>query len=112
MMFSFLSLFKHIFLSTLQESRSILKYVARIFSLPWSQDHPLGYAGTMFFEIMVCLAYLTYVGVFLLLFISLCLIHRAFYRKFRHLMRKFDEDPEHKVEKLCDVIRFHNTAKE
>lgn len=82
-------------------------------SLPWSQRTHLGYAATIFLSIMMGESYLILNGSILLLFISICLHHRAFYKRFENSMHRFNSSVHEKRanEILCEVIDFHNCVK-
>lgn len=58
--------------------------------------------------------YLISNGATLLLFISLCLHHRAFYKMFQRIAIKLDRpNGDHNIrEILCEIIQFHSSAKE
>lgn len=80
-----------------------------ISSLPWDQSSYVGYFGEIFFTILFAYGYLILHGVSLILFISMCLHHRAFSEIFKRLIdaaRQCDENSLH------DLIGFHLTAKE
>lgn len=63
--------------------------------------------------VLVAEAYLIVNGVFLLLFISMCLQHQAFYGMVQHSLNEFDHHSHHSdggranKEFLCKLIRFH-----
>lgn len=73
------------------------------------QDTFAGYIA----EIVYCCfggeAYILSNGVILLLFVSICLHHKAFYQMFKHAAIKFDEPDKNRNdhEYICDLIRFH-----
>lgn len=58
--------------------------------------------------------YLAFNGLVLFLFISICLHHRAFYKRFEHSVRKLDQ-MEQNVDivkrNLREIIQFHNSVK-
>lgn len=85
-----------------------------VFSLPWNQRTPLGYAMEMFFSVFNADFYFIVNGAFLLLFISICKHHEAFYKMFEHSLRKYDQNDTDRMDKksLCDLIRFHILVKE
>lgn len=68
----------------------------------------------MCYEISLGEIFLIQNSAFLLLFISLCVFHRAFYQMFSHTLKKLDHRNENQDDEkfLCDLIRFHNTVKE
>lgn len=84
------------------------------FSLPWDQRTPFGF----FIEICFCIcaggAFYFANGVLLLWFISMCFHHQAFYEMFSHCVRQLERVDERRNQKqrLCELINFHNTAKE
>lgn len=82
-------------------------------SLPWDQETPIGY----FFEICVDNlfgeAYI-FSASFILLFVSMCLHHQAFYQVFTHSLLECNRPNANYENKLLlhRLIRFHITAKE
>lgn len=54
-----------------------------------------------------------YNAAILLPFVSICLHHQAFYKMFRHLLRKKVRSIEIQDDKefLCEIINFHSTVK-
>lgn len=80
-------------------------------SLPWNQTTLVGYFGELGFQLPVGFGFFFYSGVFLLLFISICQHHVAFYKMFKHSMnqmkRPADENSRCAAKNLCDLIRFH-----
>lgn len=81
--------------------------------MPWNQKTPLGY----FFEIVASVfaggSYFITTGALLVMFISICLHHQAFYQMFVHALDELDhlaKGPN--VEKhLCELIRFHTSIR-
>lgn len=83
--------------------------------MPWDQSEiPLGYAGDLFVEVLIGEAYMIFNGSFLLLFISICLHHQAFYKIFQIALRKLDFSDANRSDEttLCQLIRFHILVKE
>lgn len=82
-------------------------------SVPWDTQTPFGYFSELCFHIMMGSTYMVVNATFLLLFASLCLLHRAFYQRLRHSLRKFDQFDGNRNEKhsFCEIIRFHNSVK-
>lgn len=81
--------------------------------MPWDYHTRLGYAGELLFGIMLSEAYLIGNGSILMLFVCICLHHKAFFSMFKYLVDKLDEtllerNPE---TQLCEVIKFHISVK-
>lgn len=83
-------------------------------STPWDQQTPIGYFAIILFSNLAAQAYLLTNGITLLLFISICLQHRAFYKVVEHSLRKLDYKDGKRLDKesLCKLIRFHMMIKE
>lgn len=81
--------------------------------MPWDYRTPLGYTGEILFGILLSEAYLIGNGSILMLFVCICLHHKAFYRMFEHSVRKIDHiHRELDVRnQLCEIIRFYVSAK-
>lgn len=77
--------------------------------MPWNQETSLGYLAEICLDVNQAVNYLFVIGIELVLFISLCLHHQAFYKMFQFFLRKFDcTDPkQNNQEILCELIRFH-----
>lgn len=84
------------------------------FSLPWDQSTLYGYSAQIAFSIIINEAYMIANGAPLLLFISICLHHRAFYQMFLHSVCKLNcaDEKQNDLEVLIQLIRFHMTIKE
>lgn len=82
--------------------------------LPWDQQAVFGFLGEMFYILAVALAYYFANGTFLVLLVSICMHHRAFYKMFKMFVRELDEldSARRQEEMLCHVIHFHVTVKE
>lgn len=82
--------------------------------MPWNEKTFIGYICMTLFDIVAIEYYMIISGSLLLTFISICLHHRAFYKRFRCSVYKLEKPDEHKNDKeiLCEMIRFHITAKE
>lgn len=89
-------------------------YTTFTFSLPWDQTTKLGYFMEMICDLIFGEFYLLGNGAFLLLFISICLYHLAFYKRFKYSISKLSqsENPGNDKKLLCDLIQFHNMVKE
>lgn len=85
----------------------------KTYRLPWNLQTPRGYIGEILFSIGVCEAYLAFNGTILLMFVSICWHHRAFYKIFQNSLQKFDESVEKQNPKkiLSELVSFHNSAK-
>lgn len=84
------------------------------FSLPWDQETPLGYFGEICISMICIEAYLLDNGALVLLFISMCLHHQAFYKMFQHSLLKLNRPDKNRNDKkhICNLIRFHISVKE
>lgn len=82
-----------------------------LFRLPWNQDTLLGYLAEIVSIVVTDEAYLLTSGAVLLLYISMCLNHRAFYDMFQYLLKDPPNRQQNHRKLLCDVIRFHTTVK-
>ena len=82
--------------------------------MPWNQETPLGY----FFEIcisLICMeSYLIDNGAFLLLFISICLHHWAFYKMFQKSLKALDrhDNIRKTKEHIHHLVEFYILIKE
>ena len=85
-----------------------------LLSLPWDQSTISGYLSEMFFGFNIGEGYLFINGTILLLFMSMCMHHRAFYKMFKHLTDQWNRPHRSIDEKmfLCHLIRFHISVKE
>lgn len=83
-------------------------------SLPWDQSTPHGYFADVLFCIASGECYLIINGTLLILFVSICWHHQAFYERFRHsvLELNYPRNKSNANEILCELIRFHTTVKE
>lgn len=85
------------------------------YSLPWNQDTLVGYIGEIAYCCFVGEAYILSNGVILLLFVSICLHHKAFYQMYENAVIKlteFDKNQNiHEYNNICDLVRFHVTIK-
>lgn len=81
--------------------------------LPWNQQTMLGYFGETCYFVIVSLCYLSINGLFMLLFISLCLHKRAFYQMFRHSIREWEASDANRnnFQFLRKLIQFHISVK-
>lgn len=78
-------------------------------SLPWDVTTPFGYCGEILYHLISGESYLFGNGMIILLYIAICLHHRAFYEMFEYSLHEFDTNTNPKVF-LSDLIEFH-TAK-
>lgn len=86
--------------------------------LPWDQTTYAGYLGE---DCLICMFTLTFTigtGMALLLFISICIHHSAFYEMLEHSIEKWNQN--HKQSRnlgrndkqfVSELIRFHNDVK-
>lgn len=74
----------------------------------------IGYIGEITVDIDLAETYYTTNGTFLLLFISICLQHQAFYKMYQYSVSKWDQaGKDGSYEKfLRNLIRSHITTKE
>lgn len=74
----------------------------------------MGYVAELAFTVPAAIGYPIVNGAFLLLFISICQHHQAFYKMIKYSMRKLNQ-PEENIECdakfLCDLMRFHTSVK-
>lgn len=80
---------------------------------PWNQQTAIGYACEIVFSFISGDAYFITNGALLLLFISMCWTHEAFYKMFVHLTRELDhfDNNRNDAEHLAKLIRFHVETK-
>lgn len=74
-----------------------------------------GYAAELCIDLITLTFYLIGYSCSVLFFISLCFYHRAFAKMIEHLVQKLhrNNDSDQDNEKLlCELIRFHISAKE
>lgn len=91
----------------------IIKFFSIIFRLPWDIRTPIGYIGEVIFHIITGQMFLFCTGVVLLLFIAMCLHHKAFYQMYCHSLHKFEcvVKKQNHAKNLCELIRFHASVK-
>lgn len=90
------------------------------FSLPWDQTTLWGYFSEVVSLIGVIIGYFIPISTILMLFVSMCLYHRAFYEIFEHSIDQFQQqnNGESPIEDQCemksidDLIHFHISVKE
>lgn len=89
-------------------------FTAYKFILPWNQAIKLGYFMEIFYDIVFGDMYLLANGSMLLLFISICLHHLAFYKRFKYTTSKLGDpqNPNNDKKILCDLIQFHKLVNE
>lgn len=85
-----------------------------IVSFPWDQSTPLGYFGEVCFSILPGEAYIYINGMLALLFVSLCLLYRAFYERFQYTLNQLKRPDKRRNDRklLCNLIQFHKSIKE
>lgn len=82
---------------------------------PWNQATLAGYLAEDFYIIFVAVVFGFVAGMILLLFISICIYHLAFYKMFEHSINKWNQNiNEHQNDEqfIFDLIRFHIEVKE
>lgn len=84
------------------------------FSAPWDQNTPIGYLFEISFSTSAGECYFIINGAVLLIFISVCLHHQAFYQMFLHSINEFDrlQNKRNGKQHLCELIKFHCNTKE
>lgn len=83
-------------------------------SLPWNQHTLTGYFAELFYSVVASFIFILVMAVLLLLFISVCGYHCAFYDMYHELLDRWDysdQNANHQ-EHLANVIRFHVLIKE
>lgn len=60
---------------------------------------------------MIGTSYLIGNGVPLILFISMCLHHQAFYKMFQYSLEQFNVSERKRNDEINDIIRFHVLTK-
>lgn len=79
------------------------------FSFPWNQATFAGYSAEICMTISIGYAYFALIGTQMLLFISLCIHHQAFYKMFKH---STDKSEKCDAKLLRDLICFNISTKE
>lgn len=81
--------------------------------MPWNQTTPFGYVWGSLFSITAGTSYFIINGAVLLIFVSICLHHQAFYEMFLHSINEFErlKNKQNGKQQLCKVIDFHTTTK-
>lgn len=81
--------------------------------MSWDYHTPSGYAGGILFGIMQSEAYLLGNGSILMLFVCICLHHKAFFRMFEHTVKQLDETFQERdpTIQLCEIIKLHISIK-
>lgn len=81
--------------------------------LPWDQTTKIAYFLEIILNILQGESYLLVNGAMLLLFISICCHHMAFYNRFRYSISKLGDscNSQNDKNRLCDLIRFHILVK-
>lgn len=84
------------------------------FSLPWNQHTNIGYFWEICYDLVTAEVYVFSGAMFIILFVSLCYHHRAFFKIFQHSLHTFDRSDEARNDEilLFQLIRFHVTIKE
>lgn len=83
------------------------------FSLPWNQSKIVGYVGELGFIIASCEVALSTNCITIILFISMCLHHCAFYKLFKHTIKEWNCCQQNQCSKtmICHLVRFHISVK-
>lgn len=92
----------------------MLLQILIFFRLPWNQNTLYGYIGEILFTYFSCESYLFVNGPIVVLFVSMCLHHRAFYEMFNYSLHEMDVPNKKKNDKLelWKIIQFQNLVKE
>ena len=86
-----------------------------IYSVPWNQNTILGYFAEEFSAAYCGAMFLLLNGVILLLFISICVNHRAFHKMVEHFIEKWSSIDSNSIEDeqfIRDLLKFHTSIKE
>lgn len=83
------------------------------FSLPWDQTTLVGYVKELGFLIATGFGFFSCYAAFLLLFISICQHHQAFYKMIKHSVNKLKRSDQNRCgpKFLRDLMRFHISIK-
>lgn len=78
------------------------------FSVPWDQTTVLGYFGEVIFLNCTIGPIFTLNATVLILFISMCLYHQAFYKMFNHVLNELNSCKKVRFaeQTICDLINF------
>lgn len=81
--------------------------------MPWNQNVISGYIYEICYDLFASGAYMITNGWLLLVFVSICLHHQAFYKMFHRKIRELNEPDrcENDEQFLCNLIQFQNTAR-
>lgn len=95
-------------------SQVSLSQTRGIFSLPWNQTTLLGYSGEIASIMIFSVTFFLSNGLFLLLFISLCIYHGTFYEIIARARDEFNRHNKNRCDTkfLGDLIQFHASIKE
>lgn len=98
----------------LNHCNKIIEFSPILFSLPWDQSTLTGYIGEITFTLFNNVTFLIAAAALMLFFISLCFHHRAFSGICELMAAKLNRRDENcrNKEILCDLIRFHVSARE
>ena len=81
-------------------------------SLPWNQLTIWGYFGEISYYEISCAGYIFVIGVLLLLFISICIHHHAFYQIFEHSINEANRTKQFDKKYFYHLARCHIAEKE
>lgn len=82
-------------------------------SLPWDQTTPVGYGSELILDLPIGFSCMVVNGVFLLLFVSICQHHQAFYKMFKYSInnsKRSDGANRCDAKFICDLIDFYNSV--
>lgn len=81
--------------------------------MPWNRETPLGYAGEIIYFLWTAEGYIFVNAAIVLLFVAICLHHRAFYEMYCYELNKLNCVDKHRNNQqfLSDLIEFHISFK-
>ena len=79
--------------------------------MPWDQTTVVGYLCKLIFSISVAEVFFLFRGSLVLLYISMCLQHQAFYKRFRYSLQNLANENRNDQEFLSDLIQFLNATR-
>lgn len=84
-----------------------------VISLPWNEKTLAGYIVEIGVSYLLCAGYFLSYGQIVMLFIAMCLFHRAFSEMFQQFLLDSNHSDENRNDKMliCQLIRFHISTK-
>lgn len=81
-------------------------------SLPWNQKTPLGYFYEIIYQMTTTQCYYSFNGIFLILYISICLHHRSFYKISQYAISRWEQNSKINNKMFIhEMVQFHVTIK-